>query len=80
MGGHVAISESPFDGGVRKNHAVLAGGSFNDFLAAFTLLNNLVTAASIKLTSIFLHEGTFNPFLYRYTNHGYHILSIDLMN
>ena len=76
MGGHVAGSESPLDGGVRENHAVIAGGSFNDFLATFTLLNNWVAAATIKLTSIFFHEGTFSPFLYRYANHGYHILSL----
>jgi hypothetical protein len=34
-----------------------------------------VAVAPIELTSIAAHEGTFCPFLYACTNHGYHILS-----
>jgi len=76
MGGHAAGSHSPFDGRIRKNHAVFAGGLFNDFLAVFTLLNNGMAVTSIKLTSFLVHKGTFRPFLYRYANHGYHVLSL----
>jgi hypothetical protein len=28
------------------------------------------------LTAFAAHEGTFRPFLYTCTNHGYHILSV----
>ncbi len=76
VGSHAAVSESPFDGGVRKSQAVIAGGSFNNLLAAFTFLSYGVAVAPIELTAILAHEGTFRPFLYACTNHGYHILSI----
>jgi hypothetical protein len=76
VGSHAAVSESPFDGWVRKNQAKIAGGSFHNLLAAFTFLSYGVTVAPIELTSIAAHEGTFRPFLYACTNHGYHILSL----
>ncbi len=75
MGSHTAVSESPFDGRVRKTQAVIAGGSFNNLLAAFTFLSYGVAVTPIELTAIAAHEGTFRPFLYACTNHGYHILS-----
>jgi len=76
VGGHAAGPDSPFDGWVRKAQAVFAGGEIFSFLAAFTLLNNRVAITSVKLTPIFVHKETFEPFLYTCTNHGYHILSI----
>ena len=75
MGSHAAVSESPFDSRVRKSQAVIAGGSFNNLLTAFTFLSYGVAVAPIELTAILAHEGTFRPFLYACTNHGYHILS-----
>ena len=76
VGSHAAFSESPFDGRVRKSQAIIAGGSFSNLLAAFTLLYNRVAVTPIELTSFFTHEGTFHSFLYACTNHGYHILSL----
>jgi hypothetical protein len=76
VGRHAAVSESPFDGRVRKSQAVIAGGSFNNLLTAFTFLIYGVAVAPIKLTAFAAHEGTFRPFLYTCTNHGYHILSV----
>ena len=76
VGSHTAVSKSPFDGGIRKSQAVIAGGSINNLLAAFTFLSYGVAVAPIELTAILAHEGTFRPFLYACTNHGYHILSI----
>ena len=75
VGSHAAVSESPFDSRIRKNQAIIAGGSFHNLLAAFTLLSYGVAVAPIELTAFAAHEGTFCPFLYACTNHGYHILS-----
>ena len=76
MGGHAAVSDSPFDGRVREALAVFAGGEFLRFLAAFTLLDNGVAGPSIKLTPVVVHKEAVKSFLYSCTNHGYHILSI----
>lgn len=75
VGSHAAVSESPFDGRVRKSQAIIAGGSFDNLLAAFAFLCNGVAVTPIELTAFVAHEGTFHPFLYACTNHGYHILS-----
>ena len=76
MGGHAADPTSPFNGGVREAYAEFTGGEFLDFLATVTLLNNLMTATSIKLAPGLAHKEAIRTFLYRLTNHGYHILSI----
>ena len=76
MGGHAADPTSPFNGGVREAYAEFTGGEFLDFLATVTLLNNLMTATSIELAPGFAHKKAIRTFLYRLTNHGYHILSI----
>ena len=75
VGSHAAVSESPFDGRVRKSQAIIAGGSFDNLLTAFAFLGNGVAVTPIELTAFVAHEGTFHPFLYACTNHGYHILS-----
>ena len=63
MAGHVAVSDTPFDGGVRETDAIFTGGKFLDFLAAFTLLTNLVAVTSVKLATCFVHKETIHPFL-----------------
>jgi len=78
MAGHIADSRPPFYRRVRKALAILAGGVFLDFLTTFALLQNLVAATSIELTPCLLHKKALQPFLYRYTNHGYHILSLEI--
>ena len=78
MGGHAAAPESPFDGRIRKNQAIIAGGPFHHLLTAFTFLDNGVAVTPIELTTFVAHEGTFDPFLYACTNHGYHILSYGI--
>ena len=75
VGSHVAIPGMPPGVGIRKYKAVSAGGEFFDFLAAFTLLDNGMAGAAIKLAAFFAHEKTFIPFLYACTNHFNHILS-----
>jgi hypothetical protein len=76
MGGHAADPTSPFNGWVREAYAEFTGGEFLDFLATVTLLNNLVTATSVKLTPGFAHKKAIRTFLNRLTNHGYHDLSV----
>jgi hypothetical protein len=75
MRGHIADPDSPFGSRIREIQAKFTGWNFHDFLAAFTLLNNLVTAPSIKLTPAFFHKKALHTLFYRCTNHGYHILS-----
>jgi hypothetical protein len=77
--GHAAASESPFDGGIRKSQAVIAGGSFQNLVAAFTFLNDGVAAAPIELATVVAHEGTLHSFFDGFTNHGYHILSSGIL-
>lgn len=61
---HAAFPEAPFGGRVRKDEAVIAGGKFLNFLAAFTLLNDLVAGASVKLATFLAHEKTIQSFFY----------------
>lgn len=77
MGGHAAGPHPPFDGRIRKAQAVFAGWKLLDFLATLTLLNNRMAATTIELTSVLGHKEAFSPFLYRCTNHGYHVLSSE---
>ena len=48
VGSHAAVSESPFDRWIRKNQAIIAGGSFHNLLAAFTLLSYGIAVAPIE--------------------------------
>jgi len=63
MGGHVAISGPPFNGRIRKNHAVFAGGAFKNLLAALALFNDNMTVAAVKLTAFLAHKGAIDTFL-----------------
>jgi hypothetical protein len=56
MGGHVANPVFPFSGRIREIHTEFTGGIFSDSLAAITLLDNRVTAASIESASSLCHE------------------------
>jgi len=76
VGGHTADPTSPFNGGVREANAEFPGGEFLGFLATVTLLNDLMTATSIKLAPGLAHKKAIRTFLYRLTNHGYHVLSV----
>ena len=76
MGSHVAVPESPFDDGFRKAQTISTGGEFLNFLAAFTLFYDLVTASSIKLAPVLVHKETLDTLFYACANHGYHILSL----
>jgi len=75
MRGHAALPGSPFDGRLRENKAIFAGGKFFDFLAAVALLCNGVAAPSIELAASLVHEKALNTLLYAIANHGYHIPS-----
>ena len=79
MAGHVAVPDAPSDGWIRETDTIFSGGKFLDFLAAFTLLFNLVAVTSVKLATCFVHKETIHPFFQSLTNHGYHILSIHLL-
>lgn len=78
MAGHVADSRPPLHRGVRKALAVFACGELLDFLTTYALLHYLVAATSLKLTPPLVHEKTLHPLFYRCTNHGYHILSLEI--
>ena len=83
VGRHIAGPGSPFDGRIREYKAIGAGGKIFGFLAAFTLLNNGMAGAAIKLAAFLLHEGTIIPLFYACTNQFNHILSLknlDLKN
>jgi len=75
---HIAIAESPFGGGIRKTHTIFAGRKILRLLAAVTLVYNLFAGSSTELTSIAVHEETFNSLLGGCTNHGYHILLVSI--
>jgi hypothetical protein len=38
-----------------------------------------MAASAIELASVVGHEETIGPFLNRCTNHGYHILSLEIL-
>ena len=80
MSCHVADAIFPFHSRVRETHTKRSGGILNDSLAAITLINNRVAAASIELASSFGHKDALNTFLYRCTNHDNHILSLWILN
>jgi hypothetical protein len=75
MGRHAAFPGSPFDGRLRDNQAILAGGKFFGFLAAVALLNDGMATSAIELAAGLVHEETLNTLLYAIANHGYHIPS-----
>jgi len=77
MGSHVAISCVPLGDRIREDQAIFAGGATADFLAAFTLLNDSVACATIKLTAFFAHEEALITFSYVCTNHFNNILSLE---
>lgn len=77
MSCHIADTVFPFDSGVRGTHTVLSGGIFSDSLAALALINDWVTAASVKITSSLGHEDALSALFYRCTNHDNHILSSE---
>ena len=79
MRSHIADPTFPFPRGVRETHTVFSGGDLNDSLAAITLSNNRMTAASVKLAPSFAHHDALTPLPYRCTNHGYHILSLKIL-
>ena len=76
---HIADPGFPFDRRIRETHAVLSGRDFSDSLTAITLINNRLTAASIKLASSFAHEDALRPFPYSCTNHDNQILSLKIL-
>jgi hypothetical protein len=77
MRGHAALSGSPFDGRLRENKAIFAGGKFFDFLAAVALLDNGVAGSPIELAAVLAHEKALDTLLYAIANHGYHIPSLE---
>jgi hypothetical protein len=79
VGGHVADTVFPFGSRLGETHAVFSGGNFDGPVTAITLLNNRVTPASIELASCFVHKDALKPLPYRCTNHGYHILSLEIL-
>lgn len=61
MSSHIADPVFPFDGRIKETHTVFSGGIFNDSLAAITLIDNRITATSIKLASFFIHKDALEP-------------------
>jgi len=47
-------------------------------LAAFTLFDDGMAASAVELASVVSHEEAIGSFLNRCTNHGYHILSLEI--
>lgn len=61
MSSHIADPVFPFDRRVEETYTVFSGGVFNDSLATITLINDGVTATSIKLASFFGHKDALKP-------------------
>jgi NAD(P)H-nitrite reductase large subunit len=78
MCGHGTFTGSPFNGRLRENKAIVAGGKIFDFLAAGALLNDGMAAPTIELAAVLVHEKAFNALLYAIANHGYHIPSSEM--
>jgi hypothetical protein len=79
MSCHIADSSFPFEGGVGKTHAKRSGGILNNSLTAVALFNNGVASAAIKLAPLLGHEDAFMAFSQGCTNHGYHVLSLWIL-
>ena len=79
VGGHAASPYPPSHRRIGKAQAVLSGWQVYNLLAAFTLLNDGVTTSAIELASVVGHEKAIGPFLNRCTNHGYHVLSLWIL-
>ena len=79
MRGHAAGSQSPFDGGIREIDAVFLFGGLEHPLATFALLNDGMAITAIKLATALFHKTTFDTFFYCCTNHGYHVLSFNIL-
>ena len=75
MRGHIAFTETPLGGRIRKDEAKTTGRKHIGFLTSFALLNDFMTGASIKLAPLIAHEIAVQSFFYACTNHGYHVLS-----
>jgi hypothetical protein len=69
----------PFGSRLRETRAVFPGGDFDDPVAAITLLNNRVATAPVELASRFVHKDALIPLPYSCTNHGNHILSLEVL-
>jgi hypothetical protein len=59
---HITDTESPFDGWFGKAYTVNAGGKCLSFLATFTLLNDLMATATVKMTAFFTHKKAIYTF------------------
>ena len=79
VGCHIADPVFPFGSRLRETHAVFPGRDLDDPLAAITLLNNRVAPASVELASHFVHKDALIPLPYSCTNHGNHILSLEIL-
>ena len=79
VGSHIAYAESPFGGWIGKTYTIFAGRKILRLLAAFTFIYDLIAGPSTELTSVLVHEETFDTLLGACTNHGYHILSVLIL-
>ena len=73
---HCAISYPPLDRRVGEIEAIFTGGEFFRLLAAFTLINNRVAGAAIKLAAFLAHKKALITTFCTCTNHDNHILSL----
>jgi len=80
VSGHVTTSYPPLGQRVREIEAILTGGKVFHLLAAFTLINNRVAGATIKLAAFLFHEKALITVFYACTNHFNHILSLRTLN
>jgi hypothetical protein len=78
MGCHGALAGSPFDGRLRENKAILAGGKLFGFSAADALLNDGMAAPSVELAAGLVHEKALNTLLNAVANHDDHVPSIKM--
>jgi hypothetical protein len=79
VGCHVADPMFPFGSRLGETRAVFPSWDFDDPMAAITLLNNRVATAPVELASRFAHKDALIPLPYRCTNHGNHILSLEVL-
>jgi hypothetical protein len=74
MGGKVAGARDPLQPRLAVAIAIGACGILNDTVATLALLYHRMTLPAVVGTPFFPHEDALRPYLYRLTNHGYHLL------
>jgi hypothetical protein len=76
MGGHITITVSPLNRGIRAGAAVPPGRVFRSPIATVTLLDDLMANPAVVTAPFNTHERALRTLFNRFTNHWNHPLQI----